>query len=141
MELPIFCVGFLAVLIILYLAWAFGQDATAKQRKEAHTNYQLALDALRQDPTNAKLTEQALSLGREYASLSRDGKGQTTFDEVALMNDINAVTAAKGANSMSTGNSTASAEERLKKLSGLHDKGLITKEEYERRRAAIIESL
>ena len=57
-------------------------------RSEAKQAYLESLEKLKRDPENPDLREQTLALGRAYAR-----KGVPGFDEVALMNDINAACA------------------------------------------------
>ena len=80
--------GFILVVVIallFFMVWA-QQKAKTKARKA----YQASLTLLKTDPRNADLRQQTLALGRAYSNLMRDKKGRTVFDEVALMNDINA---------------------------------------------------
>ena len=60
----------------------------------AKKSYEESLSELTLAPTNPELKQRTLALGRTYSNLTRDQKGQTIFDEVALMNDINAACAA-----------------------------------------------
>ena len=76
----LFCVGlpFLGAYILI-------GDARLKAWKA----YQSDLAQLKESPANADLRQSALALGRAYVNRMRHYKGRTTFDEVALMNDIN----------------------------------------------------
>ncbi|MDY7092707.1 MAG: hypothetical protein SX243_07015 [Acidobacteriota bacterium] len=121
------------------------------QAKEtAETAYKQSLTELKLDPTNAELREKTLDLGRKYSNLTRDGKGIAIFDEIALMNDLNA--AAGGSMALADGPPTqpplrdqapprANPEARLKQLTSLKEKGLIEEEEFEERRAKILDEL
>lgn len=106
--------------------------------EEARRAYLRSLAALKERPTNADLKQRTLALGRDYSDLTRDRKGQTVFDEVALLNDINAACAA--AYTSRTENPT-SAEDRLRTLSDLKAKGLIDEIEFSRRRSEILDSI
>lgn len=122
---------------ILY-AWI---SETAKT--EARQAYQKALASLKVDPRNADLRQQTLALGRTYSNLMRDKKGQTVFDEVALMNDINAACA--GASDfpavMPAIVKQDDIEARLGKLLSLKNRNLIDESEYSARRREILESI
>jgi hypothetical protein len=123
--------------------------AAEKARKiieKAETAYQSYLAQLKADPTNSDLRQKTLEQGRYYSNLARDSKGVTIFDEMALMNDINAVcggtTNITGATtSASTPITSLSIEERLAKLSNLRAKGLIDEQEYDTRRKKILDEI
>jgi hypothetical protein len=110
-----------------------------KQRfAETQEKYFESLEQLKADPTNADLKQNTLQLGREYSEASRqfEGDGKVTiFDEIALMNDINAACAAAGAASSQT------IEERLAKLLDLKEKNLISEQEYEEKRLKILDEI
>jgi hypothetical protein len=55
-----------------------------------------SLKDLKKDPANSDLRQKTLALGRAYSNLARDSKGQTIFDEVALLNDLNAACTTTG---------------------------------------------
>jgi len=81
----------------------------------------------------------ALRVGREYAELSRDSKQVGLYDEVALLNDINAACAGSLASSPeATGDS---AEVRLESLLRLKNADLITEDEFRAKRQAILDSI
>ena len=108
----------------------------------ARKAYLESLADLKGSPTNADLKQHTLALGRAYSNLTRDKEGRTLFDEVALMNDINAACAAAAAHT--TGTSAASAattEDRLRSLSDLRKKGLIDEAELAKRRSEILSSI
>ncbi len=72
---------------------------------DAEDLYKNSLEALKNNPTDANRKQKCLQFGRELASLTRNYQGiegVTIFDELALMNDINAACA--GAPSLSTKN-------------------------------------
>jgi hypothetical protein len=66
----------------------------------------------------------------------RDSKGQTVFDEVALMNDLNAACA--GALVSATPTPAGDIEERLAKLQSLKEKGLIDDSDYKQRKQELM---
>ena len=75
------------VVVVIAIAIAAGKEqAKAKAKKD----YQESLQRLKRDPNDPDLREKTLELGRYYSNLIRDSKGHSLFDEVALMNDINA---------------------------------------------------
>ncbi|OOF84969.1 SHOCT domain-containing protein [Rodentibacter ratti] len=127
----------IVVIVIALVIWMV--NSSLKSLDKAKKAYLESLEALKNNPTNAELKQQTLALGRVYSNLTRDSKGVTTVDEVALMNDINAACAsAIGQNNISQ---TLSIEERLKKLNELFDKGLLTESEYNSRKQEIISSI
>ncbi|MEG9490782.1 hypothetical protein [Mannheimia indoligenes] len=123
----------IVVVIILFSVWS--AISSSKALSLAKENYERSLEKLKNDPSNANLKQQTLELGRVYANLTRDSKGTTTVDEVALMNDINAACAS------ATATVQLSIEERLNKLSLLLEKEIITQEEYDLRRKEILENI
>ena len=140
----IFVVVIGVIALIVYLDWR-----ARKKRQEIIANakwhYNKALDDLRKDPSNSQKRERALALGREYADLVREDK-RTMFDEVALMNDLNAIqpattTKADDVRIYKPSVTTDGTEQRLTKLDDLKSKGLITEDEYQKRRAAILDEI
>ena len=117
-----------------------------KALEAAKQSYLQSIAELKKAPTNADLKQRTLALGRAYSNLTRDKKGNTVFDEVALMNDINAACAAAATNwrpeaPASSSSSGESIEARLRTLTALKEKGLIESNEYEKRRAEILGSI
>ncbi|MBG6288495.1 SHOCT domain-containing protein [Pseudomonas nitroreducens] len=114
-----------------------------KQKQLALKRYQDSLAQLKKQPTNADLRQKTLALGRAYSNLMRDKKGNTIFDEVALMNDINAACA--GAHQIAQPNPSVvvvePVEDRLKRLSELRDKGLIDEADFADRKREILNSI
>ncbi|HKP45447.1 MAG TPA: SHOCT domain-containing protein [Pyrinomonadaceae bacterium] len=133
------CIVPLILIVVVIIAVVVDSNKKQKAILEAHRAYQDSLSRLKSDPANPNLRQQTLQLGRVYSNLTRNRRGVTVFDEVALMNDINAACA--GASSAQTGplnSSTPSIEERLSRLSDLRARGLIDDEEYRLRRQQII---
>jgi hypothetical protein len=133
------CVVILALLVLILVLINNEKTKAAKAKQQSWEAYQAALSGLKSDPTNANLRQQALHLGRTYSNLTRNKQGVTVYDEMALMNDINAACA--GASS-AAGDQRRKAgqplEERLARLSELRNKGLISEQEYESGRQKII---
>lgn len=141
------CLVIPAVLIVLIMVVS-GNAQAARQKAllEARTAYEKALNDLRERPTDPTRRQAALDAGRQYASLSRENKGTTIFDEAALKNDLDAATA--GAVSLAAPPSpvsgaapAASVADRLRQLDDLRQQGLITDDEYQARRKAILEGV
>ena len=105
--------------------------------------YLQSLSELKGFPTNADSKQRTLALGRAYSNLTRDKKGNTLFDEVALMNDINAACAAATAYTTRTPalSVATTAEDRLRILADLKTKGLIDEGEFAKRRGEILSSI
>jgi hypothetical protein len=130
------------VLIVAYMS----SQESYKKREAARLAYLASLEELKANPNNPDLKQKTLGLGRSYSNLTRNKSGATLFDEVALMNDINAATAA--ANSVSqpalalaTAPASASVEERLAKLTSLKTQGMITEDEYNAKRQKIMDEI
>jgi hypothetical protein len=127
------------------IVWAAIAIATNAQKAKdaARTAYLQSLDKLKANPTNADLKQQTLALGRAYSNLTRDNKGNTLFDEVALMNDINAACAAatSGHHARSEVLPRGTIEERLAKLQSLRSSGLIDDADFARRKKEIVDSV
>jgi hypothetical protein len=128
------------------------QDALARAQKLKELNqklkaYQDALSALRQDPTNASLHEQALQLGRIYSAATREGNIVTLFDETALANDIRAVTAHATQTTVpvvapsSATTPATSIDERINALIKMKASGLITDAEFDQKRKELLDSI
>lgn len=120
--------------VVVYLA-----VSADRAKKAARAAYLSSLAELKSQPNNADLKQKTLALGRRYSALTRDKKGHTLFDEVALMNDINAACAAAG--SAPSTHLQPTIESRLRTLSELKAKGLVDGTEYERRRLEILNSI
>jgi cytochrome c-type biogenesis protein CcmH/NrfG len=133
-------VVFAALAIWAYVAWQKNQAVEAARRA-----YQESLSKLKTKPTDADLKQATLALGRSYSTLTRDKKGHTLFDEVALMNDINAACAAAATTHQAIAAGAAlpatAVEDRLRALANLREKGLIEPAEYEKRRSEILNSI
>jgi len=132
-----------AFLIIVVIAIVASNNRKNKELAQARAAYLDSLAQLKSNPTDASLRQRTLELGRVYSNLTRKKRGVTLFDEVALMNDINAACA--GATFIHQTNTTASAslsiEERLARLFELRSKGLIDEQEYNLRRQKIIDEV
>ena len=117
---------------------------TRQERLEAaRTDYERSLSDLKNTPADPHLREQTLAKGRVYSAMTREDKAVTVYDEVAILNDINAVCAAVAAvvAPASPKSSTTPIEARLEKLSALKLRGLITADEYESRRGALLSEI
>jgi hypothetical protein len=134
--------GCLIGVVIFFVLAIIGGISQANQQASARTAYNASLARLAKDPSNAELRRQTLNLGRVYSNLTRNNKGVTVYDEVALMNDINAACAA--ANSVPLQQQQAESlpitpiQERLSTLANLKEQGLISDEEYNVKRQQIL---
>jgi hypothetical protein len=132
----------LGVVVIIIIALVASSNRKNKELAEAKASYEASLSKLKSNPTNADLRQTTLQLGRIYSNLTRRKKGVTLFDEVALMNDINAACA--GATFVSRSTSApaeSSIEKRLAKLAELKSKGVIDEQEYTSTRQRIIDEV
>jgi hypothetical protein len=130
--------GLLVLLIIGVIVTVAAVNGSA--RKKAHDAYVDGLLRLKNDPTNPDLRAETLALGRAYSDATRNWRGVTVFDEVALMNDINAACAAATRQPVSA-KSNGSVEDRLAPLGELKSKGLIDQAEYAERRREILKDV
>ncbi len=105
MEIVIFLL--LVVIFAGSVMYYYANKAQAEIQaiEKARQAYLAYLSKLKQSPTNPDIKQHTLALGRYYSDLTRDNQGHTIFDEIALMNDINAACAA--ANVTPALNSTA----------------------------------
>lgn len=117
------------------------QRGRAAKVKAARASYETALVALRRNPGSAELHQAALAWGRHYSDLHRDSKGRTMFDEVALSNDISAASAGAGHAPAAAATTTAAITDRLDRLGTLRSQGVITEDEYQGRRAKLLEEV
>ena len=134
--------GWVIFIVAVGFIWISIVSATnaEKQKVEAQKKYQQSLLELKSQPGNADLRQETLALGRVYSNLIRDKKGNTLFDEVALMNDINAACAATQ-QAISTQPVSGDLEARLRKLQDLKDKGLIDEIDYTKRKDELMEQI
>lgn len=109
--------------------------------KEAWEKYWTALQQLRQVPHSSERREATLTAGREYVRLVREGGRETVFDEVALMNDINAAAGQQVSATVGQAGPQLSHEERLMRLQKLAAEGHLTKEEYVEARKRLLSEL
>ena len=138
------CMGIVILAVVVIVASVISSNSKAKMQAQARVSYQRSLTVLKSDPANADQRLQTLQLGRNYSNLTRNKKGVTVFDEVALMNDINATCA--GATpppgvEVPTPTSKGSIEERLSRLAELKVQGLIDEEEYKVKRQSILDEI
>ena len=130
---------FIIIIVIIVIIGIWGAISLSNQVQKAKENYEKSLAKLKENPTDADLKQATLELGRIYSNLTRDSKGVTTVDEIALMNDINAACAA--ASSINPLSTSQSIEDRLNNLSNLLEKGVISQLEYDSRRKEILDSI
>jgi hypothetical protein len=130
-------VGAFALAIAVYF---YNLSQTNKQLRRAFANYRQSLELLKQQPNNPELRQRALELGRYYSNLTRDNRGVTVYDEVALANDINAACAG-GGHAARDSTATRPIEERLDQLKALFEKGVIGEQEYSERRGKLLDEI
>lgn len=134
--LVIWWLGFFGLLLI-YIA-------RERAKKAARERYMEALAHLHAHPTDSGLRTEVLRRGREYSKRARNWRGVTIFDEVALMNDLEAATAGAVVVTSSPQAklpAAPSVEDRLRSLADLQNRGLITEAEYDDRRRRILDDL
>ncbi len=151
----------LVVLLIVLLI--IGIIPSSNIQNNPKKKYEESLQALKNDPTNADLRQETLRLGRVYSNWMRNKKGRTIFDEVAIMNDINAVCASTHTiiqklvpppNKKEEENKPQTTEQQkptpilnpqhfiadeIKKLADLHSSGILTLEEFQQQKAKLLD--
>jgi hypothetical protein len=135
---------FLIVVVLFVIGAIYSGMQKEKAKRTARKAYLESLEKLKATPTNADLKQNTLALGRHYSRLTRDKKGNTLFDEVALMNDINAACAAAHTSAPIASVSTPagqSVEARLRTLADLKAKGFVNDAEHDKRRNEILQSI
>ncbi|NRF95554.1 hypothetical protein HQN89_32460 [Paenibacillus frigoriresistens] len=80
----------LLLICIIFIKRIYSNKVNDEIEEDMYERYQLALSKLAENPKDAQLRQQALSSGRFYYSSSRPDHKPTTYDEVAIANDINA---------------------------------------------------
>lgn len=132
------------VVVIFFICLIIlGGNAMTKKIAAAKAAYHESLERLTGDPTNPRLRKATLEFGRVYSSIARSNNGVALFDEVALMNDINAACGGTTAISNSGNPPTSpdailSIQERLTKLRQLKEQGFVSEKEYETKRQQLI---
>lgn len=112
---------------------------------KAKAAYQASLQALTNDPANPELLQRTLELGRACSRITRRSRSVTIFDELALLNDINAASGGRMAiapskdSYPSTG--TLTMEDRLAQLARVKERGLISDAEYLAKRQKVLDEL
>ena len=136
---------FFFLIVVVVVVAIYKSVQSEKEKSQALAAYRTSLTELKEDPGNSDIRQITLALGRVYSNLVRDKKGNTLFDEVALMNDINAACAstqqAIHVKTSSPSPQHETAEARLIKLSELFEKRLIDEQDYQRRKQEIINSI
>ena len=147
----VICLVIFLPFLYLLIQWSKKQSEIAKAEMEARlrifetskNKYQSSLDSLKKNPTNPDIKQKPLQFGREFAEVIRQFQGTngvTLFDEVALMNDVNAACA--GATISSSRETIATTiEQRLVTLTELKEMGLLKEQEYEERRRKILDEI
>lgn len=131
----IFFLVFLVLAVAIGIGFAISQSRALERARQA---YATSLQQLKQDPNNPDLRQRTLQLGRAYANMVKNPK---IFDEVALMNDINAACAHATVGQFEVARvevtnpvalSGQGVAQEIEKLKQLFLAGVITAEEFER---------
>jgi hypothetical protein len=132
--------GCLVVFLVVVVVAAAAAILQNREKERARRAYLHSLARLKLDPANPDLREETLRLGRSYSNLTRNRRGVTIFDEVALSNDISAACAGafRQPKQLAEPRPQATIEARLAQLAELRTKGLLEEEEYRERRREIL---
>jgi hypothetical protein len=131
----------IALIVLIVVGSRNAAAARAKALAEAREAYQAALAALKAAPTEATLRQAALDAGRRYSALTRENKGVTVFDEVALKNDLDAASAGAVAVQAAPVAAPTDAAARLRRLDELRAEGLLSEAEHAEQRLRILGSM
>lgn len=133
--------GWIILVIVGITVWAAIASAQAIQKRlrEARQAYDRSLAELKRRPTDPDLRQRTLALGRTYSNLTRQQKGVTVYDEIALSNDINAACA--GATGHVQSSQQPSIQTRLARLAELRQQGLLAEDEFQAQRTRILQEL
>lgn len=134
------------VILVVVVGGIIAAVVKEAEKRKAREAYRRQLAQLRSDPTSSSVREETLRLGRTYSDLTRNRKGVTLFDEVAIMNDINAACAGaakleRAPNTPADSARKESIEQRLARLEALRQQNLITSEEYHERRQRLLDEI
>jgi hypothetical protein len=121
--------------VVLGVLYAIGKSANTKNAKKA---YEDALEQLKQSPTDPNLRQKTLQLGRKYSNLTRNSKGVTIFDEMALKNDIDAACARAAEVAAIHASKPVSAAAEIRKLTELLEESILTPEEWQSAKAQLV---
>lgn len=136
------CVFFVvAGLLTVGVVQHFVRQQREAQILKAKVAYGNALAGLKAKPTDAGCRQAALEAGRSYSNLTRESRGVTIFDEMALKNDLDAASAGAAAMGAQPVAEAASVADRLRKLDDLRWQGLLSEDEYQASRARILAEL
>lgn len=128
---------FFIFLVIVVIVALLAGNAEGKKLLQAKQAYLSSLENLKKEPRNADLRQKTLELGRTYSNLTRDSKGVTMYDEMALMNDIGVACAAATATEVPS----ISTQDRINTLISLREQGIIDEDEFKERKKAILDSI
>jgi hypothetical protein len=141
MDESALCLGLLVLIVVMVMVAA---NNKRKRLEAAEEKYRKSLHQLKKAPNSSDQREATLRAGREYARIARENKRETIFDEMALMNDMNAIAGQQVTSQPATVSHVpqgSSVEERLARLRKLADGGHITEEEYSDRRARLLDEI
>lgn len=135
-------IGCFAIPVLVLLILILEAESQRKKREKAKEAYYSSLEELKHSPSDPELRQEVLELGRDYSRLTRKGK-VVLYDEVALMNDINAACAGASmpGSSSARGRLAATLTERLENLETLRKRGLVSEDEYSSQRARLLDEL
>jgi hypothetical protein len=130
------------IVVVVVIVGIVNGNKAEKEKEKARQAYISSLEKLKENPTNPNLKQRTLQLGRDYSNLTRNKEGVALFDEVALMNDINAACAAASISGLSHGVSSSSTiQEKISTLTSLYEQGVIDEAEFQQRKKQILDNL
>ncbi|EGY52841.1 SHOCT domain-containing protein [Neisseria shayeganii] len=139
---------FIIIIVVIIVAIIIQANTELNEREKARKSYLASLEKLKNNPTNPNIKQQTLQLGREYSHLTRNKKGVAIFDEIALMNDINAACAAATISEFSSNsmlerhnNTSSTIQEKINTLTSLYEQGVIDEKEFQQRKKQILDNI
>ena len=159
-----YLVGFIVFMGVCAVIGHLDKSTKQRQLVQAKHAYENSLAQLRSNPSDPNIHTRTLQLGRDYSKQTRENSAVTVYDEMAVLNDINAssaggiaaarardlpcptrkqqtytnVSALTRAPVPTASQSSMAIQERLKILDELKSKQLITETEYTSKRKDVL---
>lgn len=137
-------IGICIAVVVGLILWVASRSASeaARRLQDAQETYRERLRLLRERPNDPDLKGKALEWGRYYADLTRQQKGVTLYDELAVANDIKeACTEAKNQKHAGASATPQPTQVQLDNLRAHFERGAITAQEYQSRRRKLLDEV
>lgn len=129
--------------LVVGLVYLMRTDSNTPENNvdESITNYMNALEALKKNPTDDTLYNEALRLGRLYATVSNQQFDETEFENHVRPWDDATISTQHSESPHATMRSSHSINERIDALIMLKESGLLSDEELAQKRKEILDSI